>query len=223
MKILRVLALVSFVIGLGLLVAGFFWSRGGDGEDDEPAVFDPIQATATPTPENTPAATPTPTPVPYDGAVVRLQIPRFDVDSGIEVIGITPENEMDVPKDPYNTGWYGLEGWGKPGFGDNSVFSAHVDYYPNILGPFHKLSKLELNDDIVVVMDNGLEYRYRVIRKARYSVSEIKMGELIWPPEKPENVEWVTLITCGGEFVSSQPGGPGEYLHRDVVVAERYQ
>lgn len=222
MKVLRALALLSFVAGVSLLVVGFFWSRGGDSKEREPATFN-IQATPTPTREGTPVASPTPSPTPYDGAVARLKIPRFEVDSPIEVIGIKPNNEMDVPHDPYNTGWYDVEGWGKPGFMANSVFSAHVDYYPNILGPFHKLSKVELNDDIVVVMENGLEYRYRVIRKARYPVSEIKMGELIWPKEKPVNVEWVTLITCGGQFVSAQPGGPGEYLHRDVVVAERYQ
>jgi len=222
MKVLRILAVVSFIAGVGLLVAGFIWSRG-DGEDATDVALYDIQATATPTPSGTPVASPTPSPTPYDGGVARLDIPRFEVASPIEVIGITADNQMDVHKNPHDTGWYGLDGWGKPGFQGNSVFSAHVDYYPNILGPFHELSKLELNDDIVVAMDNGLEYRYRVIRKARYLASEIKMGELIWPADKPKDAEWVTLITCGGQFVSNQPGGPGEYLHRDVVVAERYQ
>ena len=225
MKLLRILALVCFVAGIALLAYGFARSSD-DGRDDSPAAVETydIRVTLTPTPPATSAATPTATAAPFDGAVSRLQIPRLKVDSAIEVIGVLESNQMDVPHDPLKTGWYEVEGWGKPGFGGNSVFAAHVDYYPNIVGPFNKLKDvIPGEDDIVVVMENGLEYRYRVIRKARFKVDEIKMGELIWPAEKPEGVEWITLITCGGDFVSLVPGGPGEYLHRDVVVAERYQ
>lgn len=34
---------------------------------------------------------------------------------------------------------------------------------------------------------------------------------------------WITLITCGGRFRALNPdgSGPGEYLDRDVVIAER--
>lgn len=225
MKILRFLALASFLGGVALLVVGFI-SSGSDADDGDSAAIETYDLRLTPTPtlEVTSSASPTPTPPPYDGAVVGLQIPRLKVNSAIEQIGITENNQMDVPKDPLNTGWYGVEGWGRPGFNENSVFAAHVDYYPNIIGPFNKLKDLNLGtDEIVLVMDNGLEYRYRVIRKARFLASEIRMGELIWPAEKPQGAEWITLITCGGEFVSLQPGGPGEYLHRDVVVAERVQ
>jgi hypothetical protein len=224
MKLLRILAVTSFLAGVALLAYGFIQSEGDD--DGEPAAVETydIRVTLTPTPTLATTATPTATPTPYDGGVARLLLPSLGVDSAIEVIGVKPNNEMDVPHDPLNTGWYDVEGWGKPGHGSNSVMAAHVDYYPNIIGPFNKLKDLVPGeDDVVVVMDNGLEYRYRVIRKARFTVEEIKMGELIWPEEKPEGAEWITLITCGGEFVSSQPGGPGEYKHRDVVVAERYQ
>ncbi|KAA0231985.1 class F sortase [bacterium] len=130
-----------------------------------------------------------------------------------------PSNQLDTPHDPLKTGWYYI--YDKPGFRGTAVFSAHVDYYPNIIGPFNKLKNSEIGDDIVVVMENGLEYKYRVIRKERYDVATIPMGDLIWPTNKPADTEWVTLITCGGEFRSATPGGPGEYLHRDVVVAER--
>ena len=225
MKLLRILAVTSFLAGVSLLAYGFIQSTGDD-DSGEPAAIETYDIRVTLTPSATPAttATPTATPAPYDGAVARLLLPSLEVDSAIEVIGVKPNNEMDVPHDPLNTGWYDVEGWGKPGFGENSIMAAHVDYYPNILGPFNKLKDLTPGvDDVVVRMDDGTEYRYRVIRKARFTVDEIKMGELIWPEEKPEGVEWITLITCGGDFVSDQPGGPGRYLHRDVVVAERYQ
>jgi sortase (surface protein transpeptidase) len=78
-------------------------------------------------------------------------------------------------------------------------------------------------DQIIVQMDNGTQYTYRVFRKQRYDVSNMPMAELIWPSNKPADKEWITLITCGGNFVPTQSNGLGEYTQRDVVVAERVQ
>lgn len=249
MQALRSLALISFLLGTGMLVAGFIF-RSGDADEQ---VQRPVQATfdliAPPTPtvtstpplaEGTQAPTPTPTPPPYDGPVSRIKLPRFGVDSAIEPIGYKAgtTNQLDTPHDPHNTGWYNLEGYGKPGFGSNAVFAAHVDYYPNILGPFNKLALSEPGDTVVITMGDGTEYHYQVFRVARFRVEEIRMGELIWPascategvvagklpngePCKPDGTEWVTLITCGGEFRQTSSQGFGEYLSRDVVVAQR--
>jgi len=228
MTVVRVLAVVAFVAGLGLLVAGFVRSWAGDDETIAAAPSATIaEAWATATPTRTPAPTdvpteaPTPTPTPYDGAVARLKLPKFNVDSAIEAIGLLPTNTLDTPRNPYNTGWYDIEGYGKPGFGSNSVFSAHVDYFPNIKGPFYNLAKLQLGDIVIVTMDDGTEYQYQIIRTKRYDVRTIPMGDLIWPQDRPEGKEWVTLITCGGRFQQTSPSGAGEYLDRDVVVAER--
>ncbi len=248
MQALRSLALISFLLGAGMLVAGFIF-RSGDAEDVErptATTFDVI-APPTPTVTNTPppvegtvAPAPTPAPPPYDGPVSRMKLPRFGVDSAVEAIAYKAgtQNQLDTPHDPHNTGWYEIDGYGKPGFGGNSVFAAHVDYYPNILGPFNKLSLSEVGDTVVVTMGNGEEYRYQVFRVARFRVEEIRMGELIWPescrvqgvvngilpngePCKQDGAEWITLITCGGEFRKTNGQDYGEYLSRDVVVAQR--
>jgi len=225
MPVVRSLALASFAVGVGLLVTVLLtYAR----DNDAPAAQDFTPFAPTPTPlvsESNPSATststatqtPSPTATPFDGAVARLRIPRFEVDSAIEEIGILPNNQLDVPKDPLNTGWYYI--YDRPGFGGNALFAAHVDYWPNIIGPFNKLWQLDPDDQVVVVMENGLEYTYRVISKQRYPVSEIPMGDLIAAPGKPPGKEWITLITCGGEFVRGPQGG--EYVDRDVVVAER--
>ncbi len=70
-------------------------------------------------------------------------------------------------------------------------------------------------------MENGEEYVYEVISKQRYLAESMPMGDIIWAPDRPENEEWITLITCGGEFRATSASGAGEYLHRDVVVAKR--
>lgn len=227
LKGLRYLAIGSFVAGAALLIVGFVRPGG----DEKAAVAEEsisIRVTPTATLEATPTGTtaatfttaaPTPTPVPYDGVVTRLKIPRFKVDSAIEAIGfVGGTNQLDTPHDPLNTGWYDL--YDKPGFRGNALFSAHVDYWPDIKGPFNRLHELDAYDEIVVVMDDGREYTYRVIFRERYEVTSIPMGELIAAAEKPEGAEWITLITCGGRFVQTSDEGFGEYLDRDVVIAE---
>lgn len=151
--------------------------------------------------------------------MTQLRIPSLGVASAIEPIGLTPGNALDTPKNPHNTGWYWI--YDRPGAGGNAVFSAHIDYYPNIRGPFHQLAKLGGGAHIVVVVD-GRELVYEVISNQRYSMYSMPVGEILWPA-LPQGEEWVTLITCGGRFVSSRPGGPGEYLDRDVVVARRIE
>lgn len=234
-KVLRAAAGLAFALGLGLLLYGFAFN--GDGSTDAQAA---PESTTTAVVTNTPAATSTPsstktaepspteteiptaTPTPFDGAVARFLIPRFDVDAAVENIGIDDKNRLEVPDDPLNVGWYGI--YQKPGWGYNAVFSAHVDYFPDIKGPFYDLARSEVGDEIIVVMENGIEYKYRVISNVRYTVDTIPTGDLIKAPDRPRDKEWITLITCGGTFVPYNGyDGPGYYVHRDVVIAERFE
>ncbi len=236
MRTLQIAALSVFALGIALLVVGLILRDDGDagavqsGNNDPAPTFQATPTnTPTPSPSPTPVPTDVPTPVPptatstpFAGTVARMVIPRFDVDSGTEEIGlIEGVNQLDTPHDPLKVGWYYI--YDRPGWGGNSVFSAHVDYYPNILGPFNKLAEMAIDDEIHVVMADGSTYKYRVISLNQWPVDTIPMGDLIWPQTKPADVEWITLITCGGEFVPHRPGGPGSYIHRDVVVAERFQ
>ncbi len=249
-NVLRGVAGVAFALGLGLLVYGFGFS--GDGDDSPPAAAEPTAtsaATETPTPEPSSTSTrtntsttepspteteiPTPTPTPFDGGLASMRIPRFDVDAAIENIGISDQNQLEVPDEPENVGWYGIYAdrdrrpggdYQKPGWGFNSLFSAHVDYWPDIQGPFYNLADIELGDEIYVVMEDGKEYGYRVIKNQRWTVEKIPTGDLIKADDRPEGDEWITLITCGGDFVPYNGyDGPGYYRHRDVVIAERFQ
>lgn len=240
MKMLRNAAFITFVAGLGLLTAGLVAACSGGNEDEpeaSPTSFDNRQTatpeateeTSTPTARVTssPTVAPTATPTPYVGDVARLKIPRFGVDSVVEPVGVDANNQMETPVNPRNTGFYDprLTGWGGneffPGWNGNAVFSAHVNYFPDIVGPFADLAKIEPGDKIIVVMANGQEYTYEAVFKDRYDVNTIPMGDLIWNQARPAEEQWVTLITCGGEFVQTSSSGAGEYIHRDVVIARR--
>ena len=222
MKVLPYVAIFTFVAGLSLLVAGFAFSN----DDTEPTPTPPALAfdlrTAvtpdTPTPVPTDVPTATPTPLPFDGKLARMTAPSVGIDHPIEEIGIT-NNQLDTPKDGVGKiGWYYI--YKKPGFGENAVFAAHVNYNFK-QGPFANLAKVKAGDVVTVAMEGGPTYTYEVIFFQRYDVRSIPMGELIDAPQKPANEEWITLITCGGRFQQTSESGLGEYLDRDVVIAKR--
>lgn len=224
MRVLRLGGMAAFIAGV-TAVAWVLWANS-QGEPPSVEPFTPfdvatVAALSSPTVAATDVPTATATPEPFDGEVMSFRIPRFDVDAEVENIGLIPgENQLDVPSDPRKVGWYGI--FDRPGWLGNTIFSAHVDYWPDIRGPFYDLSRLDPGDEVVVVMDNGQEYRYRVFRKQRYDATTIPMGDLIDATDKPTDAEWITLITCGGRFRAYlDGGGPGEYLDRDVVIAER--
>ncbi|MCC7364678.1 MAG: class F sortase [Dehalococcoidia bacterium] len=228
MNVLRVLAVASFAAGVAIVALGLAARTG----DSQPATPPPTRTefVATPTPTPTAplsptevAATATPTPPPYDGAVARLRIPSLEVDSAIEAIGLMANGQLAVPEDPLNTGWYEIEGYGKPGFDGNAVFAAHKDYWPRIQGPFWALGSIAPGADIQVAMDNGTEYRYVVIRIQVFDEATIPMGDVVWPGDRPAGEQWVTLITCDGTIQRLSSNVPGTYPDRLVVVAKRVE
>lgn len=221
MKVLPYIAIFTFVAGLSLLVAGFAFQDGDSkAVAPEPTPFDVRTAIPdTPTPLPTDVPTATPTVPPFDGPLARMVAPSVGIDHAIEEIGIT-NNQLDTPKDAVGkVGWYYI--YPKPGFGKNAVFAAHVNYnFKN--GPFARLTEVKPGDAITIQMaDGGPSYTYEVFFYKRYDVKSIPMGELIEAPTRPENEEWITLITCGGRFQATQENGLGDYLDRDVVIARR--
>lgn len=235
MKLVRNISLLTFLAGAVLFVAGY--ACGGSSEKPAAATAtatsEPATATTTPTKTPTPLP-PTATPTPFNGKVARFKYPRFGIDAPIEELGVDASLEMQTPKNTNVTvGWYNTElkpasaylGT-RPGWDGNAVFSAHV-YYINRAAcpsnplacpaPFQKLAQAVVGDEVVVGMENGQEYHYKVISKAQYPVATIDMGKIISPPARPEGKQWITMITCGGALDASGL----EYVSRDVVVAER--
>lgn len=224
--------LLALIAGAVLLAAGAACGGGSPKPAASSSPADTPTATVTATPTTPP--TPTATPTPFNGKVVRFKYPRFGVDAPIEALSVNASNEMDTPH-ATNTdvGWYdsSIKPGGpflgtKPGWDGNAVFSAHIYYInraacPNnpmaCPGPFQKLAQASEGDDVSVVMEDGTEYHYKVISKARYPDTTIDMGKVINPPNRPEGTQWITMITCGGDFDASGV----DYQDRDVIVAER--
>lgn len=235
MKLARSISLLTFTIGAALLVFGY--ACGGSSSDKAtPAATSAPADTATPAATSTPTTPPTPTatPTPFTGKVVRFKYQRLGIDAPIEELSTKPDGEMDTPKNTnVAIGWYNTDLPPKeyflgtrPGWDGNAVFTAHIYYInraacPNnplaCPAPFQKLAQANPGDEITVTMENGLEYRYRVVSKAQYGRTTIDMGKIINPPERPAGKQWITMITCGGALDATGL----EYTSRDVVVAER--
>jgi len=160
-------------------------------------------------------------PEPNAGGIVRMFSPALNVNHVIEVIGVT-DGVMDAPTDgSYAVGWYApTDRWafGTPGVEGNLVFSAH-ETWNHLQGPFYNIHQARIGDDIYLEMENGEIRHYQVARLDRYTVEEMPMREVLWPSDRPEAEEWLTIYTCGGEIIYGGRGY-GDYLARDVLVAK---
>ena len=202
------------------------------GSEDEAAAASPTEAaTAAPTLPPTPAATATP----FKGGVARFKYPRFNIDAPVDAMATNAEGQLDTPskgKENTTVAWYDqtldskYRVGDRPGWGGNAIFSAHVYYISDKAcpsnprscpAPFQKLAHANVGDDISVVMENGIEYKYKVIKKDQYHRDNVPMGDIVNGAGKPAGKEWITMITCGGSLDSTGL----EYTSRDVVIAER--
>jgi sortase (surface protein transpeptidase) len=230
------------------MISALAMACGGGDEAPTPTPADADTATASASPSDTPSATstrtntatptntstPTATPTPFDGTVARLSIPKFGIDYPIEPLGlIAGANQLDTPHDETGEiGWYHI--YPKPGFGQNSVYSAHVNYN-GAAGPFDRLNEARIGDEIFVQMEGGPQYKFIVFHAERFVIDPayatatmkvIDMGALAEAPLRPAGEEWITLITCScepGRIINQNEQGFGECVDRDVVFARRVE
>jgi hypothetical protein len=162
------------------------------------------------------------TPVVNTSGAVRMVSTALGLDHYIEDLGVS-NGQMESPDEDGNhsVGWYAPSSsykFGTPGTFGNSVFSAH-ETWGHMQGPFYQVHQARIGEDIFLHMADGEIRRYQVARIDRYPVGEMPMREVLWPSDRPEYEEWLTLYTCGGEIVYG-PNGYGDYLERDVLVAK---
>jgi len=158
---------------------------------------------------------------PNDGGLVRMFSPALGMDNVIETVHVV-DGVMEEPEDgSYAVGWYAPDDrwdFGTPGVEGNLIFSAH-ETWNHQQGPFYRVHQARIGDDIFLEMADGEVRRYQVHRVSRYLTEEMPMAEVLWPSDRPEAEEWLTLYTCGGDIIYGDRGY-GDYLARDVLVAK---
>ncbi|MBK4162449.1 class F sortase [Corynebacterium macginleyi] len=117
------------------------------------------------------------------------------------------------PHDVTRLGWYSASA--VPGDGGNvgsSVITGHVNYQGQGTGYAEKFTRLQLNQEITVVID-GKERLFRVTEKPYRLAKGSDFPDVVNDTDGPNRL---VLITCGGKFI----GGALGYEDNIITVAE---
>lgn len=101
-----------------------------------------------------------------DEVPVQLAVPAIGVDAPVILLGLNPDDSLEVPSTAQDTGWW--SGGSVPGTPGPAVIAGHInlDGEP---GVFAELGRLDPGDDVRVRLDAGQEVSYRVDRVERYA------------------------------------------------------
>ncbi len=138
-----------------------------------------------------------------------LTIPAARVNAKIIDVGVTPANNLDVPHNFVDAGWYkyGI----KPGQTGSAVLDGHVDNGASIDGVFKHLRDLVPGDDISVTDGAGTVSRFKVVNSAIYGYKDFPSQEIF----NQADGRYLKIITCHGTFIPSED----TYDQRLVVTA----
>lgn len=157
-----------------------------------------------------PSAPPKPAQVNF-GLPERLKIPKINVDAPVEQVGITPEGDMDVPKDPNNAGWY--ERGPRPGEKGSSVIAAHYGWRGGEAAAFDNLGKLQKGDKVYVEDETGATVTF-VVREIRSYDPNADASDVFGASDDKAHLN---LITCQGAWDKTQES----YSDRLVVFTDK--
>jgi sortase (surface protein transpeptidase) len=131
---------------------------------------------------------------------VRLLIPMIGVNAPIEVVGVTPNDDLAVPaRNPWvDVGWYGSGP--RPGERGSAVIDGHLDRPGGSPAVFWRLQDLHPGDEVMVIDASGKTLRFHVTGTAFYSPQEAPIQEIFGN----ETGAYLNLITCAGDWIPSQ-------------------
>lgn len=150
-----------------------------------------------PTPSPTPSPSPTPVPTPAL-TPVTLIIPKLNIQAAVEPVGLTPTDNMDVPKDAANVAWY-MHG-PAPSMEGNAVIAGHYDTPSGRPAIFYNLRTLEIGDEVEIVSINAVRSTYVVTEKASIPY-DVFPSDFVFKTRSGKNLN---LITCGGIWDARQ-------------------
>lgn len=146
------------------------------------------------------------------GVPVHVRIPEISVRSDVIPVGVDEDNNVVVPEDIQDIGWYQYASDVMDPRG-SIVLVGHRDGVESGRGAFYALGDLVTGDRVTVRTADGTRHDYTV-REAR-SISKGRFAE--WAPSifGTTGPRRLTLITCGGDYVRSAGG----YQENVVVTA----
>ncbi|HET6262885.1 MAG TPA: class F sortase [Chloroflexia bacterium] len=137
-------------------------------------------------PEKLPAAKPS--------LPTYLTIPTMGVVSKVEHVGVDKNNNMDIPKEAMNVGWF--KPGTIPGNPGNSVIDGHLNWYGVAEAVFFHLDKLKAGDRVYVRDDKGRDRAFVVTKQVVCAWNNCPLMDVFGPTKQTR----LNLITCQGTF-----------------------
>ncbi|MDQ2933019.1 MAG: class F sortase [bacterium] len=141
---------------------------------------------------------------------VSISIPTARVDADVINVGVTKTNNLDVPPNFHQTGWYKFGTL--PGNIGNAVIDGHVDNGGSIDGVFKHLKDVKSGDVITITLSDKTIVRYAVTKFDVVKTTEFPGVSVFTGTDKAV----LKIITCHGKFVKSMD----TYDQRLIVTAE---
>lgn len=133
-----------------------------------------------------------PKPSPQISMPQTFSIPKLNIATKVEPVGLDSLDRMDVPKDDLDVAWYDLGA--KPGERGNAVIDGHFDKVSGAPAVFYYLSNLNPGDQINVTDSSGFTYNFVVVDKKYYDFDKVPLKEIFGASSSAN----LNLITCDG-------------------------
>lgn len=142
---------------------------------------------------------------------VRLKIPKINVNSSLEYLGLTEDGAVDAPKGPSNAAWFNLGV--RPGEIGSAVIVGHFGWKNGIPAVFDNLHKLKKGDKLHIEDDKGKIITFIVRELRTYTDNQIAPEVFGSTDDKAH----LNLITCQGVWNKTKKS----YSNRLVVFTDK--
>lgn len=125
----------------------------------------------------------------------RLIIPKLDIDTDVQHVGVTRSGNMAAPNNFTDVSWwkYGT----LPGNRGSAVMAGHEDNALSLDGVFKHLGDLELGDEVYVADKDGKRLRFEVVDEEIYPYNNAPLQRIF----HADDDRYLVLITCAGDWL----------------------
>ncbi|TRZ53578.1 class F sortase [bacterium] len=145
------------------------------------------------------------------GLPIRLKIPKINVDTKLEYVGLTSAGSVGIPEDPFNGAWFDVGP--RPGEKGNAIITGHFGWKNGISAVFDNLYKLSKGDKIYIEDAAGTTTVFVVTESRSYNPNAGASFVFISSDGKSH----LNLITCEGTWNKSQKS----YSKRLVIFSDK--
>src|SRR3989344_2905957 len=139
----------------------------------------------------------------------ELSIPKINVVSNVQHLGVTKSGNMQAPDNFSDVSWYKLGVI--PGEKGSAVIAGHKNGV-YVRGVFRRLNELKVGDSVYVARANGEKLHFKVVETAVYPYDKAPLERIFTASDGT----YLNLITCTGTFRKEI----GSSDHRLVVYTE---